>query len=598
MSSSNSVGSILVVLGVLALLLIWSTSMNNKTESLANQPTTRLWYYIVAVIIVLAGLILMVAAPTNAAPLGVQQTSPQQTSPQQPPQQPSPQQPPQQTSPQQPSPQQPSPPQPQPQPQPSPQPSPFPSPPPPPYVPDPNSNPPKNVSAILGPGVGMATISFDMIDGHGEEVFYTAEAIPGGMMSSSSSSPIVISDLNNGINYTFVVTARIHEGIVGTSVPSNSVFIMIPNKPETPTNVVAIPGPQSATITFDNVFGADSYIISTFPGSKKYTVTSSPATITDLKNGGTYIFNIRASNLAGTSPASPMTASITLPVIPLPPAMVVATPSGDGQVTVAFSSSQEAEWYNVTSNPDNIIVSGQSNPIIVKGLKNGGTYTFTMTSTNSLGTSEPSSPSVPVTLPIPSDIPMTPFNVTVEAKANAALVSFTEVKNANLYTVTASPGNITSIGNSSPIRIDKLVSGQNYTFTVTSSNASGTSPPSDASLPILIPLLPNAPTYVKATPTADGNVSVAFTPSIGATSYTVTSYPGNLSATAATGPILMIGIAPGVAYTFTVVATNIIGSSLESPPSAPVTVTIPKNSPSPFVASPSPFLTSPSPFAK
>jgi hypothetical protein len=55
------------------------------------------------------------------------------------------------------------------------------------------------------------------------------------------------------------------------------------------------------------------------------------------------------------------------------------------------------------------------------------------------------------------------------------------------------------------------------------------------------------------------------------TGYTVTSTPGNITASGVASPITVTGLTNGTAYTFTVHATNVVGDSAESAPSNAVT---------------------------
>ena len=68
------------------------------------------------------------------------------------------------------------------------------------------------------------------------------------------------------------------------------------------------------------------------------------------------------------------------------------------------------------------------------------------------------------------------------------------------------------------------------------------------------------PTSLVAT-AGNAQATVSFTPSVGGgiTGYTVTSSPGNITATGSTSPITVTGLTNGTSYTFTATATNSSG---------------------------------------
>jgi len=271
--------------------------------------------------------------------------------------------------------------------------------------------------------------------------------------------------------------------------------------------------------------------------------------------------------------------------VPGAPTIGTAT-AGNAQATVSFTppasdGGSPIISYAVTSNPGSITATGASSPITVTGLTNGTAYTFTVTATNAIGTGPPSAQSNSVTPAPVTGTPGAPTGVTAVAGNAQATVSFTAPSNGGSpitsYTVTSSPGSITATGgpNPDPITVTGLTNGTAYTFTVTATNANGTGPPSAQSNSVTPATVPDAPTGVIAVAgNAQATVSFAVPSSNGGSpiiSYAVTSNPGSITATGASSPITVTGLTNGTPYTFTVTATNAIGTGPPSLPSNSVT---------------------------
>lgn len=175
------------------------------------------------------------------------------------------------------------------------------------------------------------------------------------------------------------------------------------------------------------------------------------------------------------------------------PTAVKATP-GNAQATVTFTppasnGGSSITSYTATAYPDGKTATKDSIPITVTGLTNGTSYTFTVTATNPVGTSAPSTPSDSVKPGTPS----TPTAVNAKAGNAQAMVTFTlpdpNGSPITSYTVTSSSNGKTTQTDKFdaalplPLTVTGLTNGKSYTFTVTATNANGTSIASSPSDP-------------------------------------------------------------------------------------------------------------------
>lgn len=145
------------------------------------------------------------------------------------------------------------------------------------------------------------------------------------------------------------------------------------------------------------------------------------------------------------------------------------------------------------------------------------------------------------------------------------------------YTATSAPGNISATGSTSPITVTGLSPNTAYTFTVSATNVDGSSGPSQPSNSITTDSsAPSAPTIGTATKTGTSTASLTFfAPNTDGgqaiTSYTATSLPGSITATGTSSPLNFTGLTSGTQYTFTVTATNPVGTSSPSQASNAIT---------------------------
>lgn len=398
------------------------------------------------------------------------------------------------------------------------------------------------------------------------------------------------------ISNTFPSTDGVDTGIViVTNADGSTTINPGTTGPDAPTNVSASAGDTQATVTFDppasdGGSAITGYRVTSIPEGITATGSTSPITVTHLTNGTTYTFTVQAINAVASSVPSAPSNSVIPGVAAAPPgAPTIGTATaGDAQATVSFtapasSGSSEITEYLVTSTPSGFTASGPASPIIITGLSNGTSYTFTVQAKNTAGLGPASADSNSVTPAGITTIPGAPTAVTATEGDRQATVGFNAPvsnggKTITGYTVTSSPGGITATGSTSPITVTGLTNGTSYTFTVFATNDVGPGAPSAHSNSIIPAQVPGAPVIGSATagnhqatvsfaaPASDGGSAI--------TGYLVTSNDG-IAGAGTSSPITVSGLANGTGYTFTVRALNAVGAGPASAASNSVTPAIP-----------------------
>jgi hypothetical protein len=267
---------------------------------------------------------------------------------------------------------------------------------------------------------------------------------------------------------------------------------------------------------------------------------------------------------------------------PLAPTGVTGTNVGTGRafnngaVSVAFSLpalSPNATSFTVTASTGQT-ATGASSPIVVQGIASAATPTFTVTATNAAGTSAASAASSAVTV---TTVPQAPSASAVDVGTGraynngAATITVTggATGGSAITSYTAASGALTSSG-SSPLTVGGLSSATAYTFSVTATNANGTSAATTTNS-ITATTVPDRPTGTAVdvgTGRAYNNGAATITVTAAAnggspvTSYLVGStVAGHNDTVSGSSPLTLGNLQSGVSYAFNIIAINANGTS-------------------------------------
>ncbi len=398
-----------------------------------------------------------------------------------------------------------------------------------------------------------------------------------------------------------------------STVMTSNYVIATRSAPGAPTAVSAVGGDSSATVSWtapvsDGGSPITTYHVDVFQGGLLTSLgqnagTATSWTIGSLTNGTSYQFTVQAVNGIGSSPRSAPTTAVTPRAVPGAPTAVSAI-GGDASASVSWTAPSNDGGATITNYHVNVLKAGVVQPLLgqdtgtatartITGLSNGVAYQFSAIAQNSVGSSASSAASTAVT---PMAVPGAPTAVSAVPGNATARVSWTAPASTGGSPITnyhvnvlqggvVQPGLGQDAGTLRAWTVSGLTNGVAYQFSVVAQNSVGSSPSSAASTAVTPVAVPGAPTAVTAVP-GNATARVTWTAPASTGGSPITNYhvdvfqagvmqPG-LGQDAGTATAWTVtGLTNGVAYRFTVIAQNSVGSSPRSVASAVVTPTAP-----------------------
>lgn len=453
-------------------------------------------------------------------------------------------------------------------------------------------------------GDGSATVSWpqQQIPAGTAAVSYKVTALGTNKTCTTTGTSCKVTGLTNGTSYKFRVVAS---NAKAYTTGDYSAPLQVGRIPGRPANVSVLPRPSAGLVSWDapaenGGLPVTGYTVTASPGGKTCTTASRSCLVPGLTVGAKYTFSVKATNDAGTSSSSNSTASIVIPAKapPGPPSISALRRAGDGAVGVTVAASDlpgsVTSSIKVTAEPTGRTCTATlpATECIVTGLTNGSSYTFMAKATGPDGTSMASPVSESI---VAGRRPQRPVNavatalgggdaqITWDAPAWDGGLQITE------YRVAGASGRGCTTTGARTCLVSGLTPGSKYTWSVVAVNAAGASDNSTGTPTITAigATRPGIPTVSKAERAGDGKVKVTVTPGrdngspqrivvradvlrpSGVWERVATRW---CAITAPATDCLMEGLTNGSYYRFLAEASNAVGTTALSAPSAPLQV--------------------------
>jgi gliding motility-associated-like protein len=424
-------------------------------------------------------------------------------------------------------------------------------------------------STIPGFVCGRGTVTLGATASEGIINWYS-EATGGLILGTgiSFTTPVITS------NTTYYIDATANGCTTGTRTAVLATVASIPSAPSRGARTQPTCAVPTGSVVLNNLPVTGTWILTRTPGGVTTPGSGTTITITGLAPG-TYTYTV--TNASGcTSSSSSNVVINAVPASPSPPTVGTRTqptctiPTG----SVVLTNLPSPGSWTLIRTPGGATATGTGTSTTITGLA-PGTYTYTVT--NASGCISSSSSDIVINA-IP-DAPPAPLIGTISqptCTVSTGSVVINNLPSTGTWTLTGSPGGITTSGTGSSRTITGLATGT-YTFTVT--DASGCVSPSSSNVAInSAPDSPSAPTVgTRTQPTcAVPTGSVVLNNLPGTDSWTLTRTPGGTTTNGTGTSITITGLAPGI-YTYTV--TNASGCTSSS--SSNVVINAVPASPSP-----------------